>query len=560
MKMKIILLTVISLLVFSFGCKKQDEPKITEYSTQTPRAGEIEIPDSSMNTWISGSFAVGEVKWYYINATAGISYTIQWDDSYSGSGTYTGDIKVSAYKEDKTTSYFLSADTGYSSTVQKVITPSTTEKIFLKVEGYYTTKTGTYGLKITRGCAVSYPLNLSASTGLYLNKVTLTWGAVTNASGYNIYRAVDSSAGTYTKLNTNGVITANSYDDLTVSSVSTYYYKVTALDNLGSESAQSSYIMGYPQRSSATVPSTPTASDGLYSDKIVISWSASSNATKYNIYRSTSYSGTYTKINSTPLSATSYDDNSVQTGTYYYKLSAVDSNLLETTLSYPDSGYLSVPAPTSLTATQGTRYSYVFLQWEGTPGTTGYQVYYNTINDPATATFLVSSTKNFYTHTSPVKETTYYYWVTAKDASSHYSVKSTGASGYASTLTGDSFESDNTLAEAKILNPIIPLQFHSIHNSTDEDWVKFRAESGKTYVIGTDSINATGVSGVTDVNTEMFLYQADNTLISSNNDSSLNTAGFSIIEFTCQTSGWYYVKIKGYNGSLGDYVFGVIPQ
>ena len=110
------------------------------------------------------------------------------------------------------------------------------------------------------------------------------------------------------------------------------------------------------------------------------------------------------------------------------------------------------------------------------------------------------------------------------------------------------------------MNPIIPLQFHSIHNSTDEDWVKFRAESGKTYVIGTDSINATGVSGVTDVNTEMFLYQADNTLISSNNDSSLNTAGFSIIEFTCQTSGWYYVKIKGYNGSLGDYVFGVIPQ
>jgi Abnormal spindle-like microcephaly-assoc'd, ASPM-SPD-2-Hydin len=65
-------------------------------------------------------------------------------------------------------------------------------------------------------------------------------------------------------------------------------------------------------------------------------WNASSDVTGYNVYRSTSSSGSYSKINSALDANTAYTDTSVASGnTYYYAATSVNSSGQESSLSTP---------------------------------------------------------------------------------------------------------------------------------------------------------------------------------------------------------------------------------
>ena len=71
----------------------------------------------------------------------------------------------------------------------------------------------------------------------------------------------------------------------------------------------------------ANVQSTATAG------QVTLSWSAVSDSTLqgYNVYRSESATGPFTKLNSTPFNATNYVDSSPTGTTEYYEVSAVDT-------------------------------------------------------------------------------------------------------------------------------------------------------------------------------------------------------------------------------------------
>ncbi len=116
------------------------------------------------------------------------------------------------------------------------------------------------------------PTGLSASAGT--QQVTLSWTAVTknttesditDLAGYEIYRST-SSGGTYTQINTSDV-TAMNYTDTGLTAGTTYYYKITAGDTNGNESAYSSVVSAMPSAPvtggggvSYTPPSNPAAS------------------------------------------------------------------------------------------------------------------------------------------------------------------------------------------------------------------------------------------------------------------------------------------------------------
>lgn len=79
---------------------------------------------------------------------------------------------------------------------------------------------------------------------------------------------------------------------------------------------------------------------------VSLTWiaSISSGVTGYNLYRATTAGGPYTKVNSTPVSASSYTDTNVQAGTtYYYVATAVTSDKTES--AYSNQAQLTVPTP-----------------------------------------------------------------------------------------------------------------------------------------------------------------------------------------------------------------------
>jgi hypothetical protein len=87
---------------------------------------------------------------------------------------------------------------------------------------------------------------------------------------------------------------------------------------------------------------TPTAS----SHSVTVTWVASitPNVAGYNLYRTDSSSGNYSKVNSSMIGGTSYTDTTVQAGqTYYYAATAIDSSNDESAFS--TSVTASVPTP-----------------------------------------------------------------------------------------------------------------------------------------------------------------------------------------------------------------------
>jgi hypothetical protein len=102
------------------------------------------------------------------------------------------------------------------------------------------------------------PTNLAASAGNAL--VSLSWAATTNATSYNVKRAL-TSGGPYGSI-TN--VSTTTYSDLGLSNDTTYFYVVSAL-NIAGESANSS-------ETSATPQAPPTLNISLTDTNLTISW------------------------------------------------------------------------------------------------------------------------------------------------------------------------------------------------------------------------------------------------------------------------------------------------
>jgi endonuclease I/subtilisin-like proprotein convertase family protein len=98
-----------------------------------------------------------------------------------------------------------------------------------------------------------------------------------------------------------------------------------------------------------TPPSTPTGFSAVGGDGTVsLNWTANtdSDIQGYNVYRGTSTSGPYTKVNGSVVTATSYNDSGLASETtYFYTLKAVDTSYNESTASNEVNGTTDLGAP-----------------------------------------------------------------------------------------------------------------------------------------------------------------------------------------------------------------------
>jgi fibronectin type 3 domain-containing protein len=249
--------------------------------------------------------------------------------------------------------------------------------------------------------------------------VALTWNAPANGGatigGYRIYRSTTSGAEALLV----GVGATTSYTDSAVVSGTTYFYQVTAVNNVG-ESARSNEASATPA-ASATVPGAPALSATAGNGSATLTWTAPANGgsaiTGYRVYRSTS-TGTETLFTSVGTT-TSYTDTAVVNATtYYYQVTALNG-VGEGARSNETSARPTAPAsaPSAPTSSASAGNATVALTWnapaDGGSAITGYRVYRSTSTGTETLFASVGPSTTTFTDNTVTNGVTYFYQVTA---------------------------------------------------------------------------------------------------------------------------------------------------
>src|SRR5437773_2235747 len=277
--------------------------------------------------------------------------------------------------------------------------------------------------------------------------VSLTWSPPSSNGGspitnYRVYRGFTS--GGETLLTTLGVVT--SYSDTAVTNGVTYYYEVSALNNVG-EGPRSSEASATPI-APTTAPGAPRDLGAVAGDATVApAWSSPSSdggsaITNHKVYRGT-ISGQLSLLATLP-NVLSYTDSAVTNGqTYYYKVTAVNavgegprSNEASGT---PTSGQTVPSPPRQLNATPGE--AQVTLTWlapssDGGSPITNFKIYQGTASGGESLLATVGAVFS-YPDSSVTNGVTYYYYVTA--------VNGIGASG-----------SSNEVSATPVAGPSVP--------------------------------------------------------------------------------------------------------
>jgi V8-like Glu-specific endopeptidase len=195
---------------------------------------------------------------------------------------------------------------------------------YLKVYGHRGVQNKSYNLwwdDIHPITAPTKVLTLSATNGLYADKVRVAWSDVLAATTYKIYRCSSTLTSSCVYLSSDS---DSSYDDSEGTAGTTYYYRIKA-SNYAGDSQYSNYNTGHRTVASPSVPEVPEATNGTHTDKVRVSWVEVVGATTYKIYRcSNILTDSCSHLES--VSTSPYDDlNAISDNIYYYRIKASNS-------------------------------------------------------------------------------------------------------------------------------------------------------------------------------------------------------------------------------------------
>ncbi len=216
---------------------------------------------------------------------------------------------------------------------------------------------------------LSAPYSVTASEGTYDSHVLVTWGQVSGAEKYVVYRS-ESSYGDYEPLDT---VAVREYRDSTVETYGSRYYRIAAMDHRGRVGKRSSYDSGRLKKLSA--PIGLTASDSTHFSYVYLDWASLPGAKGYVVYRARYTNSGYQAIDT--VEAHSYVDTVKGIyNTYYYKVAGLSS--------FGEPGFLGESAKGSVmsslhvrnvSADNGVHWKYVTVTWDPLFDSTTYVVY-----------------------------------------------------------------------------------------------------------------------------------------------------------------------------------------
>lgn len=153
------------------------------------------------------------------------------------------------------------------------------------------------------------------------NKLKVSWKVVPAAASYQIYRSTKKD-GDYQNIKTIDSVGTSSWTDSSVKTGKTYYYKIkTVVKTQNGEQTS-----GFSNVKSAKAVPAKTTLKAKASDakNVKLTWSKVKGASGYEIYRSNSKDGKYSKVKTISKgSTTSYKNGKLKKSTtYYYKIRA----------------------------------------------------------------------------------------------------------------------------------------------------------------------------------------------------------------------------------------------
>ncbi|MDO4275016.1 MAG: fibronectin type III domain-containing protein [Eubacteriales bacterium] len=170
---------------------------------------------------------------------------------------------------------------------------------------------------VTKPAATS----LKSKTKNGSNRIVFSWKKVPKADGYQIYQ-YDTGKKAYVRMKTVQDGNVTSYTSKALSYGKSYRFKIRAYTN---DSKRDRVYGSFSKVISAkTAPAKLNAAvKADKNKKVKISWKKVSQADGYQIYRSTSKNGTYSRLKTlTSGKTTSYNQTKLKKGTYYYKVRA----------------------------------------------------------------------------------------------------------------------------------------------------------------------------------------------------------------------------------------------
>lgn len=400
-------------------------------NTNSSPAGLSLLTTSITTNYADTSVAPSILYYYWVMASNAVC-TSAWSASDSGylnlsaasltasDGNYTDKVRLLWTSVSGATGYQLYRNTNDDISGVTAFMTSTalsyddTNALTGVIYYYWVRATNTLGLGLLSpsdtGCRalLTTPTGLAASDGTYTDKIHLIWQAVADATNYQIFRNTIASTNSLVVFATSATTT---FDDTNAVQGALYYYWVNAIGTNGAFGLFSPSDTGYILVAS---PSVLTATDGEYIDKVRVSWTASTNAVNYRVWRNTSGAFSSATVLS-DTSQTTLDDTTVgQNVLYYYWVAAMNALGISAN-SGSDTGYRQLTTPTGLVATHGTDVGKVIIIWQSVEGATSYTVWRNALNNTNSATQLGETTQLSCDDSSAQPNIKYYYWIKAKN-------------------------------------------------------------------------------------------------------------------------------------------------
>ena len=315
------------------GATKYEVYRSTKYDT-----GYVKVGETTGTSYTSKGLIIGNTYYYKIKAIASDTAANSTYSSISSCTLSQSNNTVTNLKVEKSTSTSIKAswssvsgatkyevyrstkyDTGYVK-VGETTNTSYTSNNLTPGKTYY------YKIKVAGGNTyskiVNCPLPLSKPSYLGIEKPTpnsikVSWRKVGNTIKYEIYRSTKYDTG-YVKI---GETTSTSYTSNNLAQGKTYYYKIKAIGSSVAASSEYSSIV------KATLPLNEPINiriENLVSGSIKVSWSPVADAEKYEVYRSTTQNGQYSKVGETTNTYYTSKGLTIEKR-YYYKVKAIAS-------------------------------------------------------------------------------------------------------------------------------------------------------------------------------------------------------------------------------------------